>query len=188
MRINQKFPEIDAHGFLERAFFWLNSEFDFGVFYAALELRFTFEKILIKHGFASTNDSKTFNKFTSQPNKIQKTLEIEFSQKIDLNKAHRFFLDTSDGQIIYGYYLPISNELFSLYGKLDKYLHAQWAIPIHRKDDAWRKNSTNELLIFAEKLIPHANPQNSLDFINIPNIIFDEQEIEQIETLLKKYW
>jgi hypothetical protein len=43
----QHYPIIDAHGFLERAFLWLDSEIDVGIFYAALDLRFTFEKILI---------------------------------------------------------------------------------------------------------------------------------------------
>jgi hypothetical protein len=60
MNFKQRFPIIDAHGYLERAYYWLESESDIAVFYAALELRFTFEKILIKHGWASNNNTNNF--------------------------------------------------------------------------------------------------------------------------------
>jgi hypothetical protein len=55
MPYRQKYPKLDCHGFLERAFKWLKSGVEIELFYAALELRFTFEKVLIKHGNASTD-------------------------------------------------------------------------------------------------------------------------------------
>ena len=188
MKINQKYPKIDAHGFLERAFFWLDSGIDIGIFYAALDLRFTFEKILIRHGFASSNYTKSFEKMNWQPEKLQETLNKEFSQRINLSKAYKFYFGTGDETVIFGYYLPVYQELFSTYGKLDKYLHAQWAIPIGLPDDSWRKENSQNLRNFAERLIPHANPKNSLDLLNLPKIKFDVLEISDTEILLKKYW
>ena len=167
---------------------WLDSGIDIGIFYAALDLRFTFEKILIKHGFASSNYTKSFEKMIWQPDKLQESLSKEFSQRINLAKAYKFFLGTDDETVTFGYYLPISQELFSMYGKLDKYLHAQWAIPIGSPDGAWRKENSQNLCNFAEKLIPHANPKNSLDYLNLPNIKYDELEISDTEIMLKKYW
>ena len=76
MRIEQNYPIVDAHGFLERAFLWLDSDIDAGVLYAALDLRFTFERILIKHGSASANYSKSFEKAIWQPKKLREALGI----------------------------------------------------------------------------------------------------------------
>ena len=188
MRINQRFPKLDPHGFLERAFFWLDSDLDVGVFYAALELRFTFEKILIKHGFASSNYTKSFEKMNWNPDKLHEALHKEFSHRINLSKAYRFVLGDDDNSVIFGYYLPIDKELFSMYGRLDKYLHSQWAIPIGTPDDKWQKESSQSLRSFAESLIPHANPKNSLDYLSIPNVKFEELKIPNTETMLRRYW
>jgi hypothetical protein len=188
VKITQKYPKLDAHGFLERAFSWLNSGIDIGIFYAALELRFTFEKVLIKHGFASSNYTTSFEKMNWKPDKLHEALDKEFSQRINLSKSYRFFLETGNEPVVFGYYLPIDQELFSLYGKLDNYLHAQWAIPIGLPDNAWQKENSQLLRNFAERLIPHANPKNSLDYLSLPNIKFDELKIPDAEIMLKKYW
>jgi hypothetical protein len=84
--------------------------------------------------------------------------------------------------------LPIPEELFSSYGKLDNYLHAQWAIPIGLQDDRWRKESAQDLRVFAESLIPHANPKNSLDYISLPSIKMDELPVTEAENILKRNW
>lgn len=107
MKIKQRFPKIDAHGFLERAFVWLDSGIDIGIFYAALELRFTFEKILIRHGFASSNFSKSFEKMNWQPQKLQEFLEKEFSSQINLGKAYKFFGGIKNETAPFGYYFPV---------------------------------------------------------------------------------
>jgi len=186
MNIQQQYPKLDAHGFLERALLWLDSEIDIGIFYAALDLRFAFEKTLIKHGFASTNYSKSFEKNNWQPKKLLEALSKEFSQKIDFDKAYVFFLERASKSDVFGYYLPIPQELFTSYGKLDIYLHAQWAIPIGLKNDKWRKENGQVLRIFAENLIPHANPKNSLDYLSLPNIKYKELEITEVENILKR--
>jgi hypothetical protein len=188
MEIPKQYPVVDAHGFLERAFFWLDSEIDVGIFYTALDLRFTFEKILIKHGFASTNYSKSFEKNNWQPKKLLEALGKEFSQLIDIDKAYVFFFERGGGRDIFGYYLPIPEDLFTLYSKLDNYLHAQWAIPIGLPDNRWRKENTQILRVFAERLIPHANPKNSLDYISLPNIKMEDVDVAEIENILKRNW
>ncbi len=188
MKIPQQYPIADAHGFLESAFFWLDSEIEAGIFYAALDLRFTFEKILIKHGFASTNYSKSFEKNNWQPRKLHEALGKEFSQWINLDNAYVFFLESGSERNIFGYYLPIPQELFSSYSKLDNYLHAQWAIPIDLPDDRWRKENAQNLRVLAENLIPHANPKNSLDYLSLPNIKLEELEVTKAENILKRNW
>ncbi|HAE58553.1 MAG TPA: hypothetical protein DCG54_03340 [Anaerolineae bacterium] len=188
MRFSQKQLKLDARGFLGRAFFWLDSEIDVGIFYAALELRFTFEKILIKHGFASTNNSKSFEKLRWQPKELSRELNKEFAHKINLEKAFKFFIQSQVQPVVLGYYLPISQDLFSEYGKLDGFLHAQWAIPIGRPNNAWQKEKARTLRAFAEKLIPHASPENSLDFLNIPEIKMEEIAIIDAQNILTTYW
>ncbi len=188
MKIQQQYPIVDSHGFLERAFLWLDSEIDVSIFYAALDLRFTFEKVLIKHGFASTNYSKSFEKNNWQPKKLHETLGKEFSQQIDLDNAYVFFFERGSGRDIFGYFLPVPQELFSSYSKLDNFLHAQWAIPIGLPDDRWRKENAQHLRSFAESLIPHANPKNSLDYLSLPNIKFEELEVTEAEDILKRNW
>ncbi len=188
MEIQQQYPKLDPHGFLERAFLWLDSEIDVGIFYAALDLRFSFEKILIKHGFASTNYSKSFEKSNWQPKKLHESLSKEFAQQIDLEKAYSFYRLRGSGSDVLGYFLPIPQELFTAYGKLDNYLHAQWAIPIGLKDDKWRKENSQVLRTFAERLIPHANPKNSLDYLSLPNIKYKELDIAELENILKRNW
>ena len=188
MEFNQRFPKLDPHGFLKRAFYWLDSGVDISTFYAALELRFTFEKMLIRHCFASSNYSKSFEKRNWQPDKLHEALHKEFAHRLNLAKAYKFFLEGGVASVIIGYYLPIDRELFSMYGKLDKYLHAQWAIPIGSPDNAWQKESSLKLRTFGERLIPHANPKNSLDFLSIPNIKSEELEISDTEAILRKYW
>ena len=187
-QLPEKYPIVDAHGFLERAFFWLDTETEVSVFYAALDLRFTFEKILIKHGFASTNHSKSFEKNNWQPKKLHEALGKEFSQQINLDNAYVFFRERGSGRDIFGYYLPIPQELFSTYGKLDNYLHAQWVIPIGLPDDRWRKENAQILRAFAESLIPHANPKNSLDYFSLPNMKLEELEVTKAENILKGNW
>lgn len=188
MKFLQQQIKLDAHGFLGRAFFWLDSEIDIGIFYAALELRFAFEKILIKHGFSSTNYSKSFEKLTWKPKELSQELNKEFAHKINLEKAFKFFLQSEEQPVILGYFLPISQDLFSEYGKLDGFLHAQWAIPIGRPNNAWQKEKAKTLRAFAKKLIPHANPENSLDFLNIPEIKMEEVAIIDVQNILTKYW
>lgn len=188
MKIKQQYPTVDAHGFLERAFLWLDSETEAGIFYAALDLRFTFEKTLIKHGFASTNYSKSFEKNNWQPRKLLEALGKEFSQQIDLEKAYVFSRERGKGRDIFGYYLPIPEELFSSYHRLNNYLHAQWAIPVGLPDDIWRKENAQTLRVFAESLIPHANPKNSLDYLSLPNIKNEELEVSEAESILKRNW
>ena len=186
MRINQRFPKLAPHGFLERAFFWLDSDLDISIFYAALELRFTFENIFIKHGFASSNETKAFEKMNWQPERLYETLHKEFSYRINLAKAYKFVLGDNDTSVIFGYYLPINDELFSMYGKLDKYLHSQWGIPIG--DKKWQKENSQNLRNFAEILISHANPENSLNYLSSPNIKPVEISIPNTEIMLKSYW
>jgi hypothetical protein len=190
MNFKQRFPIIDAHGYLERAYYWLESESDIAVFYAALELRFTFEKILIKHGWASNNNTNNFEKKHSKAEILGETLTSEFSQKIALDKAYKFFFPPGKDyeEIVFGYYLPINQDLYTSYGKLDNLLHAQWAIPIGLPNRKWQKERKKDLLIFADKLIPHANPKNSLDLISLPNIKYEEMDNQVIEQQLSGYW
>ena len=188
MKFLQKQIKLDAHGFLGRAFFWLDSEIDVGIFYAALELRFTFEKILIKHGFASANYTKPFEKLTWKPSDLYQELNKEFVHKINLERACKFFLQGEEEPIVLGYYLPIGQDLFSEYGKLGGFLHAHWAIPIGRPNNAWQKEKATSLRAFAEKLIPHANPGNSLDFLSIPEIKMEEVAIIDAQNILTTYW
>ena len=188
MKIDQRFPKLDPPGFLERAFFWLDSGIDIGIFYAALELRFAFEKILIKHGFASTNYSKSFENLKWQPAKLRENLSKEFSHLVDLDLAYEFSLGTIENAVPIGYYIPVDQDLFSMYGRLDNYLHAQWAIPIGAPDNAWQREHSQKLRDFAERLIPHANPINTLDLLSIPNINVEKSEIGDTEAILRKYW
>lgn len=188
MEINQQYPKLDPHGFLERAFLWLDSDNDIGVFYAALDLRFTFEKILIKHGFASTNYSKSFEKNNWRPKKLYDSLGKEFAQSINLDKTYSFYRPNGNSADVYGYFLPIPQDLFDAYGQLNGLLHAQWAIPIGLNNDKWRKEKSECLRAFAERLVPHANPKNSLDLLSLPNISYKELKALEAEEILKKDW
>src|SRR4051812_34743855 len=90
---SQKYPKLDCHGFLERAFVWLKSGVEIELFYAALELRFTFEKVLIKHGNASTDYTDTFFKLHWQPKRMRNRLISEFAARLDITKSYQFTLD-----------------------------------------------------------------------------------------------
>lgn len=115
-------------------------------------------------------------------------LDLEFSQLIDLDNAYVFFREAGSPSGIFGYYLPIPQELFNSYGRLDTYLHAQWAIPIGLPDDKWRKESSRDLRVFAETLVPHANPKNSLEYLRLPNVKFREVEVDEAKNILKRRW
>lgn len=187
--MKQKFSVGDSGGSLERAFSWLGSDDIFNVMYAALELRFTFEKIHIKHAFASSDYSTSFGKLTWKPEKLKAALDNEFSQIIDLEKAHLFFLEgINHEKIVMGYFLPIPDYLYIQYGKLDNFLHAQWAIPIGWPDRRWQKSKAKELELFANELIPHSNPLNSLDNFNIPNIQVSDLDTLEVNALLRQFW
>lgn len=123
-----------------------------------------------------------------QPEKLHEALYNEFAHRVNLAKAYKFFLEGNGESVTIGYYLPIDQELFSMYGRLDRYLHAQWAIPIGSRDGTWQKESSLKLRTLAQKLIPHANPHNSLDFLSIPNIKLEDLGIPETEAILKKYW
>jgi hypothetical protein len=171
---------------LERAFAWLNSGVEIGLFYAALELRFTFEKILIKHGFASNHYTKSFLKLGWQPKKLHSHLREEFSPKLDINKSYIFTLDPTNPVLTMGYYLPLTEDLFEYYGRLDKYLHAQWAIHMFDLSRRWYNETSSFLLEFANKLVPHASPSNSLDYLSIPNIQAKELDAYEVERILRE--
>ncbi len=182
---NQKYPRLDCHGFLERAFIWLKLGQDNELFYAALELRFTFEKLMIKHGNVSTNYSRDFLKSNWKPKKLRNRLIDEFKSRLDLKKAYKFTLDPTRDASTMGYYLPISDDLFVFYGQLNNYLHAQWAINMFSPTSDWYKDTYTFLSGFADKLIPHASPENSLDYLSIPNIQIEEMEFQQLEQILR---
>lgn len=188
--MNKRFRPIDIPGYLERAFYWLQSPAPTGVLYAALDLRLSFEKIILKHGFASDNFSTTFMKLNFKPEQLYKSLSIEYAHKMNLNFGYRFFLNNSknEKEKLFGYFLPINKELFAQYGKLDNFLHANWAIPLGFPDRRWQVEKSKDLRDFANKLIPHANSKNSLDWINIPNISIAEMDISIVNTKLLDYW
>ena len=182
-----KHINLAPYGFLQRAVSWLESELDVGIFYTALELRFAFESILIKHGFASTNPTKAFEKLKSQPDKLYHSLQQEFIERLDIAKSYRFFLDSPGESPTMGYYLSVPEDMFPLYGKLDNYLHAQWGIPIGTPDKRWYKEQRVFLLDFANRLIPHTNPNDSLDYSSIPNIRFAEVNSGELESMLREF-
>jgi hypothetical protein len=122
MSPNQKYPKLDCHGFLERAFQWLKSGVEIELFYAALELRFTFEKLLIKHGNASTNYTKSFYKLHWQPKDMRNSLVNEFAPRLDIAKSYRFTLDPANPVLTLGYFLTIPEMLFVSYAQLNSYL------------------------------------------------------------------
>src|SRR3954452_8178211 len=96
MTPKQKFPKLDCQGFLERAFAWLKVDGDVEYFYAALELRFTFEQLLLKHGFASKDYSDTFLRLNWKPREIHQRLTKEFAERLDVTKAYHFTLDPAN--------------------------------------------------------------------------------------------
>lgn len=163
---------------------------DIGIFYCALELRFTFEQVIIKHANASYNYSNAFEKLHWKPEKLFKAISDEFHGRVDLTKSYKFYLQKEklSPEIIFGYFLPIEQNLFSEYGQLDNYLHAQWAIEIGRPNNEWQKENAVFLREFANKLIPHANPKNSLDFINLPGINIADENTQNLSDFLLKYW
>jgi hypothetical protein len=126
MTHTQHYPRLESHGFLERAFLWLQSGNDVDLFYATLELRFTFEKLLLKHGNASTTYTGSFLKLNGKPRELHERLKDEFASRLDIAKPYQFTLDPSNPVLTMGYFLPIPDALFRSYGRLDKYLHAQW--------------------------------------------------------------
>jgi hypothetical protein len=186
MSHRQKYPKLDCSGFLERAFKLLNSGVDIELFYAALELRFTFEKVLIKHGGASTDYTNAFLQLHWQPRRLRNHLIREFTPLLDINKSYRFTLDSSTAAATLGYFLPVPEHLFASYGHLNDYLHAQWAIRIGTPDQAWYKDTHAFLYDFARVLVPHASPKNSLDYFSIPNIQAEEIDTQELEEILRK--
>lgn len=190
MDINRRFPKLEPSGFLERAFFWLDSESDLRIFYAALELRFVYEKIFLNHALASNNNSPNFDKLNWKPKRLQDELTREFSSQINLENAYQFFIKApnSSEPVIFGYYLPFDENIYSMYGKLDQFLHAQWAIPIGYPDRRWQKEKAVELFKLARELIPYSNPKNSLNYFSIPNIKFVELDISEAKKILSEYW
>jgi len=185
MSRNQKYPRLECHGFLERAFAWLKSGQDIELFYAALELRFTFEKLLVKHANASTYNSPDFLLLHWQPTRLHNHLLTEFGSRLDLRKPYRFMLDLNNDTSTMGYFLPIPDDLFNSYGRLNDYLHAQWAIKMFSPTQDWYKETYEFLFDFANTLIPHASPDNSLGYYNIPNIQFKEIELLQLKQILQ---
>jgi hypothetical protein len=183
--LNQNYPRLDCYGCLERAFTWLKSEFDIGLFYAALELRFTFEKVLIKHGYASGDYTDDFTALHWQPKKLRNRLIQEFAPQLDIRKSYAFTLDPANPVLTMGYFLAVPDDLYHSYRHLDGYLHAQWAIHINTPDRVWYKEALAFLLDLADKLIPHASPKNSLDYFSIPNIQAREIDAQELELILR---
>jgi hypothetical protein len=182
----QKYPKLACHGFLERAFDWLKSGVEIELFYAALELRFTFEKVLIKHGQASTDYTDSFLELHWQPKRMRNRLISEFASRLDVAKSYQFTLDPKNSGPTMGYFLTIPEELFDSYGHLNDYLHAQWAIHMFTTTRSWYTETHAFLSDFAHKLIPHASPENSLDFFSIPNIQAKEIDTCTLEQILRK--
>ncbi len=182
---DQNYPKLDCHGFLERVFVWLKLGKDIEMFYAALDLRFTFEKLLIKHGYASTDYSDNFSDLHWQPRRLRNRLITEFDSRLDLQKPYKFMLDPAIDASTMGYYLPISEDIFDSYKHLNDYLHAQWAIHMFSPTQNWYKETYDFLFDFANKLIPHASPKNSLNYSSIPNIQTKEIELQQLEQILR---
>jgi len=173
---------------LERTFVWLESGIDIGVFYAALDLRFVLEKTVLKHALASQNYSKKFNKKNWQLFELYKDLKEEFAPRIDLTKAYEFYFGGTDTAQQVGSYLPMSDALFADYGRLSDLLHAQWAIPFHTPDRKWLSEKQAFVSGLATKLISHANPKNSLNFLSVPGARFVEIDWSVLEATLKSYW
>src|SRR5919205_304917 len=101
---HQKYPKLDSHGYLERAFKWLKSGVEIDLFYAALELRFTFEQVLIKHGNASTDYTDAFIKLHWQPKRMRNHLINEFAARLDIAKSYKFTLDPKNSRSTMGYF------------------------------------------------------------------------------------
>lgn len=181
---NQKYAKLSAEGFLERAFMWLNSGIDLGLFYAGLELRGCFEKIWLKHGIASDDDSDEFFKLNWKPQDIRKHLKEELATKIDITKSYVFTFDKANPSLTMGYYLAMPDSLFREKFAINDFVHAQWAIPIGAPDRVWYKEKHALLTDFATKLIPHASGKNSLCTSCMPNIEAHEIDSEQIKPTL----
>jgi hypothetical protein len=159
----QKYPELSAQGFLERAFMWLNSDVDIGLFYAGLELRGCFEKIWQKHAGASTDDSdKFFNEFNWQPKSIRSRLRKELELIVDINKSYIFTTEATIPFPTSWYYLAMPDSLFTEVKKMNDFVHAQWAIPIGDPKRVWYRENHNLLSDLATKLIPHASSNNTI--------------------------
>jgi hypothetical protein len=182
----QKFPKLDCQGFLERAFVWLKVDGDVEFFYAALELRFTVERLLLKHGFASEDYSDSFARLNWKPKELQQKLVKEFDGRLDMTKAFRFTLNPNDVHATMGYYLPVTKDMFKSYKDLNGYLHAQWAVRMGTPDRAWAKKAHASMFDFATRLIPHASPRNSLNHFTIPNIQAVEMDRQELESLLRQ--
>lgn len=200
----QKYALFSPQGYLERARWWLNSEEDVSILYASLELRYAFETIVVKHGWASGNDTKASEKLHYKPKDLFATLRREFSAKIDINKSYRFFLEgidkgaelvvslglktlEPDGTLTVGYYLAVPKELFSLYGRLDQNLHGTWdGRDVRLPQRPWYTAQHRFLSNFVDRLLPHASSHNSLSFIDTPGVKSEEVVSNPLERQLRR--
>jgi len=200
----QQYAPFSPQGYLERARWWLTSEEDASILYTSLELRYAFETIVVKHGWASGNDTKSFDKLHYKPVKMFATLREEFSSKIDIDKSYRFFLEGTDksaelvvsqglkslepdGTLTQGYFLTVPQELFSLYGKLDDNLHGTWAgRDVRLPQRPWYTVQYKFLSNFANRLLPHASSHNDLSLLDTPGVKWEEVKSNILENLLRQ--
>jgi hypothetical protein len=182
----QQYPRQSPEGFLERAFMWLNSGIDMGLFYAGLELRCCFEKIWLKHGIASNDESDEFTKLNWKPRQIQRRLSNELSPDIDINQSYIFTHDAANPSLTTGYYLAMPDTLLlGSKGLLNDFVHAQWAIPINTPDKAWYLENHKLLSRVANDLVPHVNPRNSLVLACMPDIKACPTDSAVVEGILR---
>lgn len=197
------YAPFSAQGYLERARWWLASDKDVSILYASLELRFAFEAIVVKHGWASAEESKAFEKLHDNPKKLFATLRKEFASRIDIDRSYRFYADNTDkgtqlvvslglsslepdGTLTRGFFLTVPQELFSSYGKLDKNLHGTWfGRDVRLPQRPWYTEEHRFLSDFADRLLPHASRLNSLDTHTLPGVRWEEVDSAALETLLR---
>jgi hypothetical protein len=183
----QKYAELCAQGFLERAFMWLNSDIDVGLFYAGLELRGCFEKIWQKHAGASTDDSdKFFNEYNWQPKRIKTQLHKELESLVDIDKSYIFTTDATNPFPTSWYYLAMPDSLFREVKNTNDFVHAQWAIPMGDPKRKWYRENHSLLSDLATKLIPHASSKNTIVPACMPKAHTYEIDPKKIEPILRE--
>lgn len=185
---DQNYPRLSSDGFLERAYMWLRSGEDIGLFYSALELRLCFESIWLGHGRASDNNSDSFYALNGYPTSMERELKKEFSGRIDLDKSYLFTHGRTNPDLTMGYFLamPATSNLWVKRKMVCNFVHAQWAIPLGDAKRGWYKEKLADLQDLAHELIPHASPRNSLSTIFMPGIEIVEVDASQIEPILRR--
>lgn len=200
----QKHAPFSPQGAIERTRWWLARNEDVAILYASLELRYTFELILIKHGWASEDDSDDFNVLNWQPKRLHKTLRQEFAEKIDITKSYKFYLEQNDesaqllvatglrhaevdGSLTLGYFLAVPPELFDRCHMLNDNLHATWAGRDCRLPQRpWYTEQHRFLSELLDSLIPHASSRNDLNVLHTPGTKWEEVDGIELEKLLRR--